>query len=110
MIKTSSMAENPKNDFDVLGIPHGASKEDVRKAYKRLALRFHPDKGGSNEAFQQVLSSYQRLSGMSTHVPIILTPSFTSFSTPMTVELQTVDDLVDSLDGFNMGDALINDF
>lgn len=96
------MSENPKNDFDVLELPPWASKEDVRKAYKRLALRLHPDKGGNDEAFQRLLSAYQRLSGISTHVPIILTPGFTSFSTQTTVDHQTVDDLVDSLDGFNL--------
>ena len=29
--------------YDVLGIPKGASKDDIKKAYRKLALKYHPD-------------------------------------------------------------------
>lgn len=45
--------------FRVLGLPPGAPLEDVRAAYKRLALRCHPDKpGGSLEAFNRVHTAF----------------------------------------------------
>ena len=33
--------------YDVLELPHDASQDDAKRAYKKLALRHHPDKGGS---------------------------------------------------------------
>ena len=32
------------NHFSVLGVKANASEDDVKKAYKRLSIRFHPDK------------------------------------------------------------------
>ena len=33
-----------KDPYKVLGLEHGATKEDVKKAYRRLAMKYHPDK------------------------------------------------------------------
>lgn len=35
---------DPKNHYDVLGIARDASSQDIRKAYRALALKYHPDK------------------------------------------------------------------
>ncbi|KAB1264531.1 DnaJ-like protein subfamily B member 8 [Camelus dromedarius] len=55
------------NHYEVLGLQAGASPEDIRKAYRRLALRWHPDKnpGNKEEAerrFKQVSEAYEVLS------------------------------------------------
>jgi len=34
--------------YDILGIPKGASDTDIKKAYKRLAVKWHPDKNPNN--------------------------------------------------------------
>eukprot|EP00927_Polykrikos_kofoidii_P063507 TRINITY_DN5833_c0_g2_i1.p1 TRINITY_DN5833_c0_g2~~TRINITY_DN5833_c0_g2_i1.p1 ORF type:complete len:640 (-),score=69.09 TRINITY_DN5833_c0_g2_i1:60-1868(-) len=47
--------------YSVLGIQMGASKEEVRAAYKRRALAFHPDKGGCKEAFHAVAHAFETL-------------------------------------------------
>lgn len=46
-----------KNYYDVLGIDKNATDQDIRKAYKKLALQLHPDKNhapGSSEAFKAI--------------------------------------------------------
>ena len=52
--------------YDVLGIPKGASKEDIKKAYRKLALKFHPDKNkgdkASEEKFKEASEAYGILS------------------------------------------------
>ena len=39
---------------EVLGVERGSSGDDVKKAYKKLALKHHPDKGGSAEEFMRI--------------------------------------------------------
>lgn len=54
-----------KDYYRTLGLPRGASAEDVRRAYRRQALRFHPDKNkepGAEERFKEVAEAYDVLS------------------------------------------------
>jgi molecular chaperone DnaJ len=57
----------PKQDYyEVLGVDRSVSPEDLKKAYRKLAMRFHPDKNpGNNEAtekFKDITEAYQILS------------------------------------------------
>eukprot|EP00246_Nothoceros_aenigmaticus_P011258 TRINITY_DN29_c0_g1_i3.p1 TRINITY_DN29_c0_g1~~TRINITY_DN29_c0_g1_i3.p1 ORF type:complete len:159 (+),score=23.77 TRINITY_DN29_c0_g1_i3:310-786(+) len=57
----SPSASSSLDEYDVLGIPHSASKSDVKVAYRRLALQFHPDvcKGDHCEMkFKEVQTAY----------------------------------------------------
>jgi len=49
------------NPYDVLGIKHGANEAEAKKAFKKLAMKHHPDKGGSTEKFQEVKEAYERI-------------------------------------------------
>ncbi len=47
----------------ILGISRDASAEEIRRAYRRQAMRHHPDAGGDRRAFAEILSAYERLGG-----------------------------------------------
>ena len=46
---------------DILGVPEDATASQVRKAYLRLALRKHPDKGGDVDEFRVLQEAYEAL-------------------------------------------------
>src|SRR5215207_5934057 len=61
------MARSPtKRDYyEVLGVQRGASEDDIKKAYRRLALQYHPDRNKEPEAiefFKEATEAYQVLS------------------------------------------------
>ncbi|XP_038699769.1 chaperone protein dnaJ 49-like [Tripterygium wilfordii] len=54
-----------KDYYEILGLERNCSVEDVRKAYRKLSLKVHPDKNkapGAEEAFKLVSKSFQCLS------------------------------------------------
>lgn len=46
---------------EVLGVSSEATDDEIRAAYKRAAMKHHPDRGGSPEAFQAVQDAYAAL-------------------------------------------------
>lgn len=48
--------------YDVLGVPRTADLAELRTAFRQCALRSHPDKGGNEQAFQQVYEAFRMLS------------------------------------------------
>lgn len=48
--------------YETLGVPKGAGPDEIKKAYRRLAVQKHPDKGGDPEDFKRISEAYQVLS------------------------------------------------
>ena len=53
-----------KDYYKELGVPKDASKDDIKKAYRKLAMQYHPDKNKSSNAkskFQKISAAYSIL-------------------------------------------------
>ena len=61
---------NVDSDYRILGITEQATDEEVKKAYRKMAISFHPDKvaqmgeeyqKGAKEKFQQIQDAYENI-------------------------------------------------
>ena len=60
------MAEEKRDYYEVLGINKGATAEEIKKAYKKTALKYHPDRNPGDkvaeEKFKEAAEAYEVLS------------------------------------------------
>jgi DnaJ family protein A protein 2 len=58
--KDSKKSKKIDNDrfYDLLGIGKDATDKDIKKAYRKKALKEHPDKGGDEEKFKEITKAH----------------------------------------------------
>jgi len=70
-----------RNPHEILGVAPNASDGDIKKAYKKMAMEWHPDHhGGSKEAeekFKEINAAYQILTGKAKNQESVFRPSAT---------------------------------
>jgi DnaJ-class molecular chaperone len=47
--------------YNTLGVSENANSEEIKKAYRKLANQYHPDKGGDTNRFQQIQAAYDTI-------------------------------------------------
>lgn len=50
-----------ENDWKILGLVPPKTKEQIKKKYRKLCLKHHPDKGGNSQDFIKITDSYNTL-------------------------------------------------
>ena len=54
--------QNNNNElYKILGIAKNATEKDIKKAYRKLALTHHPDRGGDEDKFKKISGAYEIL-------------------------------------------------
>jgi hypothetical protein len=62
--------------YNTLELPSGSCKDKVKAAYRRLASKHHPDKGGDVKKFQEIQAAYDNLYKVAPDVRISVEGSF----------------------------------
>jgi DnaJ-class molecular chaperone len=50
------------NFYTILNVDKSASQDEIKQSYKKLVLKYHPDKGGDEEQFKMIQEAYETLS------------------------------------------------
>jgi len=50
-----------KNHYETLGVSQNASGDEIKKSFRKLSLKHHPDRGGDEEVFKEINLAYETL-------------------------------------------------
>ncbi|KAJ4758252.1 Chaperone protein DnaJ [Rhynchospora pubera] len=94
VVRAGRRGESP---YEVLGVPPSASPEDIKRAFRRLALKFHPDvykEPDAQERFMRIKHAYNALiNSQSRYKPPSSGPG-ANYSTSKTVQQEAYDDFI----------------
>ena len=62
---------NVFNPYKVLGVSDNATKDECKKAYRKLSVKYHPDNGGSLDDFHNITKAWKMIEN-NTYKPITI--------------------------------------
>jgi hypothetical protein len=63
--RRNNTRRNTRNNlYRIMELDPGASQSNIRKAYRRLVIEHHPDKGGNVEKFKKLQNAYNKLKNL----------------------------------------------
>jgi len=60
-LTNDSITVEIEKSLEILGLPKLITKDDIKKRYRYLAKRHHPDRGGSTDKMEEISSAYRLL-------------------------------------------------
>ena len=81
----------PVDYYDTLGVDRGANDEEIRRAFRRKAMEFHPDRNktpGAEDRFKEINEAYQVLSDQEkrSRYDVSATPGLTAAVTGLSMD------------------------
>ena len=84
--------------YEVLGIQKGASEDEIKKAYRKLAMKYHPDRNpGDKEAEEKFKELNEAYEVLSVSVKILHTGCYEPIVRGLDIPLQALLKIFDSL-------------
>lgn len=101
--------------YEILGIPRNASSEEIKKAYRQMALKYHPDRNpgnkGAEERFKEAAEAYSVLGDIEKRATYdrfghegLRGEGFTGFSSFNSSIFEEFEDILGDFFGFDFGD------
>lgn len=89
------MKINKNNPWAVLGLKPGAAPEEIKAAYRNLAMKHHPDSGGKVSDWLEISRAYDEIKSKK-HIPIMEVPSTKMLNIRLTLaqQIKGVDDII----------------